>query len=70
MLLEHCRRHRQLTADLNFDSDDIEMMPKKLVSFHRCFHDAYGRIEHHRLIGLSVRTDEQRRGQARGTDRA
>ena len=49
MLLEHCRWHPQLTADLNLDSADIESMAKELVSFHQCFHDAYGRIEHHRL---------------------
>jgi len=49
MLLEHCRWHPQLTADLNLDTDDIEAMAKELVSFHQCFHDAYGRIEHHRL---------------------
>jgi len=49
MLLEHCRWHPQLTADLNLDADDIETMAKELVSFHRCFQDAYGRIEHHRL---------------------
>jgi SRSO17 transposase len=49
MLLEHCRWHPQLTADLNLDSGDIQTMAKELVSFHRCFHDAYGRIEHHRL---------------------
>jgi len=49
MLLKHCQWHRQLTADLNLDADDIEMMAKELVSFHQCFHDAYGRIEHHRL---------------------
>ncbi|WP_054695783.1 IS701 family transposase [Desulfosarcina cetonica] len=49
MLLEHCRWHPQLTADLNLDTDDIETMAKELVSFHQCFHEAYGRIEHHRL---------------------
>jgi SRSO17 transposase len=49
MLLKHCQWHPQLTADLNLDSDDIETMANELVSFHQCFHDAYGRIEHHRL---------------------
>jgi len=49
MLLEHCKWHPQLTADLNLDQSDIEMMANELVSFHRCFHAAYGRIEHHRL---------------------
>jgi SRSO17 transposase len=49
MLLQHCQWHPQLSSDLNLDSDDIEMMAKELVDFHRCFHDAYGRIEHHRL---------------------
>jgi SRSO17 transposase len=49
MLLKHCQWHPELTADLNLDSDDIETMAKELVSFHQCYHDAYGRIEHHRL---------------------
>lgn len=49
MLLEHCRWHPQLTADLNLDQDDIKMMATELVNFHQCFHDAYGRTEHHRL---------------------
>jgi len=49
MLLKHCQWHPKLTADLNLDADDIETMAKELVSFHQCFHDAYGRIEHHRL---------------------
>jgi SRSO17 transposase len=49
MLLEHCRWHPQLTADLNLDQDDIKTMANELVSFHQHFHEAYGRIEHHRL---------------------
>ena len=49
MLLKHCQWHPELTADLNLDADDIEMMAKELVNFHQCFHGAYGRIEHHRL---------------------
>ena len=49
MLLKHCQWHPELTADLNLDADDIEMMANELVNFHQCFHDAYGRIEHHRL---------------------
>jgi SRSO17 transposase len=49
MLLEHCRWHPKLTADLNLDGDDIEKMAKEMVKFHQCFHHAYGRIEHHRL---------------------
>lgn len=49
MLLEHCRWHPQLSADLNLDQDDIKAMATELVNFHQCFHDAYGRIEHHRL---------------------
>ncbi len=49
MLLKHCQWHRQLTADLNLDSNDIEAMAKELVNFHQRFHGAYGRIEHHRL---------------------
>ncbi len=49
MLLKHCQWHPKLTADLNLDSDDIQTMAKELVDFHRCFHGAYGRIEHHRL---------------------
>lgn len=49
MLLKHCQWHPNLTADLNLDADDIETMANELVDFHRCFHSAYGRIEHHRL---------------------
>lgn len=49
MLLEHCRWHPQLSADLNLDKGDLKTMAEELVSFHRCFHDAYGRLEHHRL---------------------
>ncbi len=49
MLLEHWQWHRQLSADLNLDSGDIEMLANELVSFHRSFHAAYGHIEHHRL---------------------
>ena len=49
MLLEHCRWHPQLTADLNLDTDDLETMAKEIVNFHQCFHDAYRRSEHHRL---------------------
>lgn len=49
MLLQHCQWHPHLAADLNLDKDDIEAMAKELVSFHQLFHDAFGRIEHHRL---------------------
>jgi len=67
MLLEHCRWHPQLTADLNLDSDDIEAMAKELVSFHRCFHDAYGRIEHHRL-GLAYLSGLMSNAQAKSVE--
>ncbi|MFH1155595.1 MAG: hypothetical protein V1793_17455 [Pseudomonadota bacterium] len=49
MILERCQWHPQLTDELNLDQDDIETLAKELVSFHQCFHHAYGRIEHHRL---------------------
>jgi SRSO17 transposase len=49
VLLEHCKWHPQLTADLNLGQNDIQMMAKELVAFHQLFHDCYGRIEHHRL---------------------
>jgi SRSO17 transposase len=49
VLLEHCRWHPQLTADLNLDKDDIKTMGEELVRFHRLFHDCFGRIEHQRL---------------------
>jgi len=49
MLLEHCKWHPGLSADLNLEPEDIKTMADELVAFHRCFHDAYGRIEHHRL---------------------
>jgi SRSO17 transposase len=49
MLLQHCKWHPQLTADLNLGPDDIQMMGEELVRFHQCFHGTFGRIEHHRL---------------------
>jgi len=49
VLLEHCKWHPQLTADLNLDKDDIKTMGEELVRFHRLFHDCFGRIEHQRL---------------------
>ena len=49
MLLKHCQWHPQLTADLNLDPDDIQMMGEELVGFHQCFHETFGRIEHQRL---------------------
>ena len=49
VLLEHCKWHPQLAADLNLDNDDIKAMAKELVCFHQLFHDCFGRIEHERL---------------------
>ncbi|RLB79070.1 MAG: hypothetical protein DRH24_13475, partial [Deltaproteobacteria bacterium] len=49
VLLEHCKWHPQLAADLNLDKDNIKTMAKELVQFHRLFHDCFGRIEHQRL---------------------
>ncbi len=49
MILEHCRWHPQLRADLNLDQDDIKVFAKELVDFHQLFHDCFGRIEHQRL---------------------
>lgn len=49
MLLEHCRWHPELTADLNIDPNDIERFAEELVDFHQLFHHCYGRIEHQRL---------------------
>lgn len=49
VLLEHCRWHPELTADLNLDSNDIECFAQELIDFHQLFHHCYGRIEHHRL---------------------
>jgi SRSO17 transposase len=49
VLLEHCKWHPQLEADLNLDKDDIKTMAKELVCFHQLFHDCFGRIEHQRL---------------------
>ncbi len=49
MLLEQCKWHPDLTADLNLDGDDIKKIGEELVSFHQHFHDCFGRIEHRRL---------------------
>jgi len=49
MLLEHCRWHPQLTADMNIDQEDMQSVAQEVVEFHKEFHDSYGRVEHHRL---------------------
>jgi SRSO17 transposase len=49
VLLEHCKWHPQLTADLNLNEEDIKTMAEELVRFHHLFHDCFGRIEHQRL---------------------
>jgi SRSO17 transposase len=49
MILEHCKWHPQLVADLGLDKDDIKTMAQELVQFHQRFHDCFGRIEHQRL---------------------
>jgi len=49
MLLEHCRWHPQLVADLDLDESDVKAMAQELIEFHQQFHDHYGRTEHHRL---------------------
>lgn len=49
VLLEHCKWHPDLMADLNMDGDDIKNIGEELISFHRLFHDCFGRIEHKRL---------------------
>jgi SRSO17 transposase len=67
MLLEHCRWHPQITTDFNLDADDIETMAKKLVDFHRCFHSAYGRIEHHRL-GLAYLSGLMSKAEAKSVE--
>ena len=67
MLLEHCRWHPQLTADLNLDADDVQIMATELVDFHRCFHGAYGRIEHHRL-GLAYLSGLMSNAQAKSVE--
>ena len=49
MILEHCRWHPQLVADLDLDQDDIKRMAHELIQFHQLFHSCFGRIEHRRL---------------------
>lgn len=49
MLLEHCKWHPGLTADLNLSGDDIKNISEELVRFHELFHDCFGRVEHRRL---------------------
>ena len=49
MLLEHCRWHSQISADLGLDRDDVKTMAKELVQFHTDFHGCFGRIEQQRL---------------------
>jgi len=49
MILEHCKWHPDLTADLNMTGDDIQNISDQLIEFHQLFHDCFGRIEHRRL---------------------
>jgi SRSO17 transposase len=49
VLLEHCKWHPDLMADLNLDGDDIKNIGEELICFHQLFHDCFGRIEHRRL---------------------
>jgi len=49
MLLEHCRWHPQLVAEMGIDAKDIKIMAQEIVQFHKQFHDCFGRVEHHRL---------------------
>ena len=49
VLLEHCKWHPGLTADLNLTEDDIKKISEELISFHELFHGCFGRIEHRRL---------------------
>jgi len=49
MLLKHCQWHPQISADFDLTQDDVKTMAQELVTFHKQFHDCYGRIEHHRL---------------------
>jgi SRSO17 transposase len=49
MLLEHCKWHPGLTADLNLTGDDVKKFSEELIKFHELFHDCFGRLEHRRL---------------------
>jgi len=49
MLLEHCQWHPGISADFDLDQDDVKTMARELATFHKEFHECYGRIEHHRL---------------------
>jgi SRSO17 transposase len=49
VLLEHCKWHPGLTADLNLTQDDIKNISEELIRFHELFHGCFGRVEHKRL---------------------
>jgi SRSO17 transposase len=49
VILEHCKWHSQLVADLDLNQDDIKTMAQELIKFHQLFHSCFGRIEHQRL---------------------
>jgi SRSO17 transposase len=49
VLLEHCKWHPGLTADLNLTEDDIKKISEQLIHFHELFHGCFGRVEHRRL---------------------
>jgi SRSO17 transposase len=49
VLLEHCKWHPGLTADLNLAEGDIKKISDELIRFHELFHGCFGRIEHRRL---------------------
>ncbi len=49
VLLQHCKWHPGLTADLNLTGDDIKNISEELIHFHELFHGCFGRVEHRRL---------------------
>lgn len=67
MLLEHCRWHPQLVADLDLSESDVKAMARELIEFHQQFHDHYGRTEHHRL-GLAYLSGLMSNAQAKSVE--
>jgi SRSO17 transposase len=67
MLLEQCRWHPQLVADLELTESDVKDMARELIEFHQQFHAHYGRTEHHRL-GLAYLSGLMSNAQAKSVE--
>lgn len=49
MILKHSQWHPNLVPCMELTEQDIEVMADELVTFHKQFHNCYGRLEHQRL---------------------